>query len=257
MTKKQEHIVIIGTGKVAHHLGLQLMKNGHLIKSVWGRDQNKAKDLAKTFESTAISSLKDFPTGCLALICVSDFAISEVILQLPLETKIAYTSGSIRIEDLPDRRYLGVFYPLQTFSEEKAVNISVVPFLIEATEITFQDELKSLAETLSSKVIIANSQDRYNTHIAAVMVNNFTNFLYHLANQHLTQHHLDFDLLKPLIKETVEKLDTLTPLSAQTGPAARGDKNIIEKHINSITNPETKELYRLFSKLIDKEINKS
>lgn len=257
MMKKQEHIVIIGTGKVAHNLGLHLKKNGHFISGVWGRDKKKTEILAQTLETTSISNLKNFPKECLALICVSDFAISEVISQLPSETKIAYTSGSIRIEDLPAYKNLGVFYPLQTFSEEKNINISVVPFLIEATTEGFQNELKNLAETLSSKVIIANSEDRYNTHIAAVMVNNFTNFLYHLAQQHLAEHKLDFDLLKPLIQETVEKLETLTPLHAQTGPAARGDKNIIKKHIDSITNPETKKVYRLFSELIEKEINKS
>jgi len=257
MTKKQEHIVIIGTGKVAYQLGLQLKKNGHHIKYIWGRDSNKAKHLSNLLDSKVLPSLKETPSDHLSLVCVSDFAIEEVISQLPLNTKIAYTSGSIKIEDLPFRKYLGVFYPLQTFSQNKNIDISVVPFLIEANEIEFQNELKKLAETLSSKVIIANSQDRYNTHIGAVMVNNFTNFLYHLAQQHLNEHNLDFDLLKPLIKETAEKLNTLTPIAAQTGPAARGDKNIIEQHINSITNTETKKLYQLFSALIEKEINKS
>ncbi|WP_107039228.1 Rossmann-like and DUF2520 domain-containing protein [Brumimicrobium mesophilum] len=256
MTKKQEHIVIIGTGKVAHHLGLHLKKNGHLIKYVWGRDFTKAQKLSKTLETNVLKSLNTFPNDCLAMVCVADFAISEVISQLPSNIKIAYTSGSIRIEDLPTKKYLGVFYPLQTFSQNKSIDISKVPFLIEANEIEFQNDLKALGETLSSKVIIANSQDRYNTHIGAVLVNNFTNFLYHLAQQHLNEHNLDFDLLKPLIKETVEKLNTLSPIEAQTGPAARGDTNIIEKHINSIQNPQTKQLYRLFSELIDKEINK-
>ncbi len=257
MTEKQEHIAIIGTGKVAHHLGIQLKLSGHKIKNIWGRNEIKAKKLAELLETTTLSSLSDFPKNCLALICISDFAIGEVIAKLPKNIKIAYTSGSIKIEDLPHRENLGVFYPLQTFSQDKSVDISIVPFLIEATNKEFQTDLKRLAETLSSKVLIANSEDRYNTHIAAVMVNNFTNFLYHLAQKHLNEHKLDFDLLKPLIKETVNKLDSLSPLAAQTGPAARGDKNIIEKHLNSITNPETKKLYRLFSELIEKEINKS
>ncbi|HLV42729.1 MAG TPA: Rossmann-like and DUF2520 domain-containing protein [Brumimicrobium sp.] len=257
MIKKQLHIFIIGTGKVAHHLGLELKNKGHEIDGVWGRTKNKAKELAVALKTSTVDSLESLPQNSLALICVADGAISNVISQLPNTIKIAYTSGSIRIEDLPKKKNLGVFYPLQSFSQDKSVDISTVPFLIEANTKAFETELKTLAETLSSKVLIANSQDRYNTHIAAVMVNNFTNFLYYLAQEHLNEHNLDFNLLMPLIKETVSKLDTLTPIEAQTGPATRGDKNIIQKHLNSITRPETKQLYQLFSELIEKEIKKS
>lgn len=257
MAKKKEHIVIIGTGKVAQHLGIQLIRSGHKIKHVWGRDISKAKSLAKLFETTTIPSLDKFPKEYLALVCVTDDAIEEVISELPKDVKVAYTSGSVRLEDVADRPNIGVFYPLQSFSEERNVNISIVPFLIEATQNEFQDDLKRLAKTLSSKVIIANSQVRFNTHIAAVMVNNFTNFIYHLAQEHLDENKIDFNLLKPLMRETINKLDELTPLEAQTGPAVRGDKNIIEKHINAISKPETKQVYRLLSELIYKEINKS
>ena len=257
MARKQEHIVIIGTGKVAQHLGLQLMRSGHKIRNVWGRDISKAKRLAKLFETTTIPYLDKFPKDCLALVCVTDDAIEEVISELHRDIKVAYTSGSVRLEDLADRPNLGVFYPLQSFSDNRNVNISIVPFLIEATKNEFQEDLKRLAKSLSSKVIIANSEVRFNTHIAAVMVNNFTNFIYHQAQQHLNENKIDFNLLKPLIRETINKLDELTPLEAQTGPAVRGDKNIIEKHINSISSSETKQVYRLLSELIEKEINKS
>ncbi|PWH81585.1 Rossmann-like and DUF2520 domain-containing protein [Brumimicrobium oceani] len=257
MTKKKEHIVIIGTGKVAQHLGLQLIRSGHKIKYVWGRNISKAKRLAKLFETNTLPSLEQLPKEYLALVCVSDDAIKEVVSQLPKEVKVAYTSGSVKLEDIADRPDIGVFYPLQSFSEERNINISIVPFLIEATQIEFQDDLKRLAKSLSSKVIIADSQVRFNTHIAAVMVNNFTNFLYHLAQEHLNENKIDFNLLKPLMRETINKLDELTPIEAQTGPAVRGDKKIIEKHINALSNPETKQVYRLLSELIHKEINKS
>lgn len=256
MKKLQKHITIVGTGKVALQIAVQLTKTGHIIDGVWGRTTEKAKALAQKTHSQVFQSLFDIPQSSLVIICVADGAIFEVIQNIPSSIKVAYTSGSISIEDLPKRESLGVFYPLQTFSEGKKVDISEVPFLIEATSSDFEKELKELAKTLSKRVVIADSQDRYNTHIAAVMVNNFTNFLYHLAQKHLNEHQLDFDILKPLIKETVDKLETLTPLEAQTGPAARGDQKVIEKHIQSISDTETKELYRLFSKLINKETNK-
>lgn len=257
MEIEKKNIVIIGTGKVAHQLGQQLFRVGHSINGVWGRDITKAKNLAKKLNSDVIDDLKKISKDSLALICVSDSAISEIVSSISDDVKMAYTSGSVQLESLPKKSNLGVFYPLQTFSQDRNVDISVVPFLIEATTKSFEAELKTLAETLSSRVLIANSQDRYNTHIAAVMVNNFTNFLYHLAQEHLKAHHLDFDLLKPLIQETVAKLETLSPIEAQTGPATRGDQSIIQKHLKDITRPETQQLYRLFSELIEKEIKKS
>src|SRR5690554_3443323 len=207
MKKKYTDITIVGTGKVAYQLGFYLKRQGNKITSVWGRDKAKAKQLSMRLGAEAISELNAISKSSLALICVADTAIAEVITKIPKTIKTAYTSGSIQLEDLPDRDCLGVFYPLQTFSQDKQVDISIVPFLIESKNTEFQEELKLLAETISSTVIIANSEDRYNTHIAAVLVNNFTNFLYYLAQEHLRIHHLDFDLLKPLIKETVNKLD--------------------------------------------------
>lgn len=253
--KEGFHITVIGTGKVALQIGMQLRKAGHTIDNIWGRNEENAKNLASKLAVTTIDNLSDIKENSLALICVSDTAINNVLQNIPSSIKVAYTSGSIRIKDLKSREYLGVFYPLQTFSPTRTINISEVPFLIEASNKEFENELFTLASTLSESVVLANSEDRYNTHIAAVMVNNFTNFLFHLAKKQLDSKNLDFSILKPLIKETVAKLEDLTPIQAQTGPAARGDKKVIENHIATIADPKTKELYRLMSELIYKEIN--
>lgn len=256
MIKPFNDIVIVGTGKVAHHLGNHLMKGGKVISGVWGRDSSKSEGFANKLNTKALSSLNELNENTLAIICVSDTAIGEVVSQIPDNTKIAYTSGSIKLEDLPKKPFLGVFYPLQSFSLDKEVNMSEVPFLIEAENKDFEDELMNLASTLSSNVLKANSQERYYIHISAVMVNNFTNYLYLLANEHLEEHNLDFNILIPLIKETVDKLETLKPREAQTGPAVRGDKKVIDQHIQTISRAETKELYKIFSKLITKEFKK-
>lgn len=252
MTQQYTDIVIIGTGKVAKNLGRQFNQAGFPISGVWGRNKVNTQILSKELKTHSISDLHEIPMHSIALICVSDSAIKEIINQIPEGIKIAYTSGSVRLEDLPLRQNIGVFYPLQTFSDNRQIDFSEVPFLIESTTKEFELELKQIAERLSSTVLIATSDDRYNLHIAAVMVNNFTNYLFSLAKEHLDEHHLDFDLLKPLIKETINKLDVLDPKDAQTGPAIRGDKDIVNNHINSITRLETKQIYKLFSELIEK-----
>ncbi|RFC54678.1 Rossmann-like and DUF2520 domain-containing protein [Brumimicrobium aurantiacum] len=253
MERAQNQIIIIGTGNIAHNLGLHLKRCNQEIKGVWGRDISKAKKLSQKLESSCLTDLNKIQSDDLAIICVSDVAIATVLSQINIETAVAYTSGSVKLNDLPQREKIGVLYPLQTFSKNRNIDISNVPFLIESENEHFKNELIALAETLSSKVIEANSDERYNIHIAAVMVNNFTNFLYYLSEKQMREHQLDFDLLLPLIRETVNKLDELSPAEAQTGPAKRGDKNIIEQHLKSIQDQDTQKVYRLMSELIQKK----
>lgn len=247
------NIIILGTGKVAQQIGMYFHQLKFPVKGVWGRNQEKAEILAKKIETKSLKELPKNDTSSLLLICVSDNAIPDLIQKLSPQSKIAYTSGSVKLEDLPPYENLGVFYPLQSFSEGRNLDFEEIPFLIEAKKEKYAQELVSLAQKISKNVRIADSRERYLIHIAAVMVNNFTNYLMIMAEEHLKEHHLDFSILRPLIKETVHKLDVLSPHEAQTGPALRGDWNIIQKHMETLSNPDSKELYQTFSKLIEKE----
>lgn len=111
--------------------------------------------------------------------------------------------------------------------------------------------LSTLAGSLSEKVIEMNSMQRTTLHIAAIFACNFTNHLYHIANEILQKQHLDFDLLRPLIAETAEKVQKNNPSEMQTGPAVRGDQAILNKHMESLkNNPAVLELYQQLSQSI-------
>ena len=56
--------------------------------------------------------------------------------------------------------------------------------------------------------------------------------------------------MQPLIKETAEKIQSLSPSEAQTGPAIRKDYETIEKHIDFLTNENQKEIYKILTKSI-------
>ena len=56
--------------------------------------------------------------------------------------------------------------------------------------------------------------------------------------------------VQPLIKETAEKIQSLSPSEAQTGPAIRKDYETIEKHIDFLTNENQKEIYKILTKSI-------
>jgi predicted short-subunit dehydrogenase-like oxidoreductase (DUF2520 family) len=250
--KEIKKISIIGTGNVAHHIGRALLKNNFHIDGIWGRSKVNAQRLAKDLNTISFEALNQIPTSTdLIIICVSDSAIKEVIENTSKDVALAYTSGSIPLKDLPKREKIGVFYPLQTFTKSREISFESIPFLIESENEQFAKSLMNCASQLSKTVRFTSSEERFQIHIAAVMVNNFTNHLYHLAEEHMKNHQLPFDILKPLILETAEKIKDITPFDAQTGPAKRNDLNVIESHLNELSE-ETKEIYQMLSKSIIK-----
>jgi predicted short-subunit dehydrogenase-like oxidoreductase (DUF2520 family) len=246
-----ENIILVGTGNVATHLSKALLKAGIRISGVCSRDFENAHVFAKNIGSQALENINECSKGeiDLVLVCVKDDALTEVIKKIDIDLPVAYTSGSVEIETLPIRKKLGVFYPLQTFSKGKPIDFSSIPILLESANAEFSKSLFELASKISNTVRYADSKDRFQLHIAAVMVNNFTNHLFDLAQIQAKENNLDFELLHPLILETVDKLKQLNPSEAQTGPAKRGDTAVIEKQLNSLQG-RTKEIYKLLSESI-------
>ncbi|WP_373517045.1 DUF2520 domain-containing protein, partial [Pricia sp.] len=97
-----------------------------------------------------------------------------------------------------------------------------------------------------------SSEQRKVLHLAAVFVNNFTNHLYHIGKEICDEKGLPFEILQPLIQETLDKTEQLTPYDAQTGPARRGDSETLEKHLGQLKNPEYKKVYEVMGESIRK-----
>lgn len=241
-------ISIIGTGNVAFHLGSAFLERGIQIKSFFGRNTEKASELANLLQAELCPSLENIE-GDLILICVSDDAIESVLAQLPTASKIAYTSGSVELQQFSQRKNVGVLYPLQSFSKDRKIELFEVPFLIEANTIEFAHELFDLAWQISRKVSFASSSERKVYHLAAVWMNNFTNHLIYQSKEILDKESLNWEFLLPLLKETVNKLDSMNPYDAQTGPARRNDQSIIQQHEKMLSGSQ-KEIYTLLTKSI-------
>ena len=163
---------------------------------------------------------------------------------------MVHTSGSVGIHDIDKKHRRGVFYPLQTFSKETEVDFGQVPLCVEAIQKADLKRLKLLAEAIGSTPHRVNSEQRAALHLAAVYVNNFTNQIYRIAHEITESKSADFNILKPLIKETARKLDDLSPYMAQTGPAKRNDKKTIKKHLKLLESEHHKAIYELLTKSI-------
>lgn len=246
-------IVIIGTGNVAAVLGRKIQDAGHHIRQVFGRDFNKASDLANDLGTVAANDpVMIYKDADLYLVAVSDRAITSVLKELQLAPKpIAHTAGSVSLDTLkPYSIFHGVFYPLQSLKQGVSESPDI-PILVDGGDTFTKQLLLSLAYSISTKVVEANDEQRLKLHMAAVFCNNFVNHIYFLMEQYCKQEGLDFRLLIPLIQETGRRLSHSNPSQAQTGPAIRKDVSTLDKHLSILEEqPHLKELYLLFTRSI-------
>lgn len=254
---KYYKITIVGSGNVAWHLSRALEDAGHFVLEVYSRNIKDAISLTKRlYDAEAVDSL-DFSNSEseVFILAVSDAAIEEIVgeIILPDNAIIAHTSGAMSISELgyAPTEHLGVFYPLQTFSKGKAVDWKHIPILIEAETKVCSNALETLGESISSRVLSINSAKRQEIHLSAVFASNFTTYILSLSEQILAERKLDFDLLKPLIAETINKCFDLSPYDALTGPARRGDMETLNRHIQMLEgNQSQKEVYKILSQQI-------
>jgi predicted short-subunit dehydrogenase-like oxidoreductase (DUF2520 family) len=254
---KYHKIVIIGSGNVAWHLSRALEDAGHFVLEVYSRNINNALSLTKRlYDAEAVDSL-DFSKSEaeVFILAVSDSAIEEIVgeIILPDNAIIAHTSGAMSISALgyAPTEHLGVFYPLQTFSIGKAVEWKQIPILIEAETEECSIALENLGKSLSSQVLSVSSAKRQEIHLAAVFASNFTTYILSLSEQILEARKINFDLLKPLIAETINKCFEMSPYDALTGPARRGDMTTLNRQIQMLEgNHSQKEVYKTLSQQI-------
>ncbi|KXZ63006.1 L-aspartate dehydrogenase [Acinetobacter venetianus] len=248
-------ITLIGTGRVANHLALVLAKK-HRIVQVFSRDKQNAQNLADRVNAEAINQIEQLNRQTdLVIIAVSDQAISELIKnvsQYVPDSLIVHTSGSTSLSVLTESHLrAGVFYPLQTFSFEREVNWSDTPLFVEATNTQDLNVLTELANELSDCVYQYSSKQRQTLHLAAVFACNFSNYCYDMAKQIVDAESVDFNLLFPLIMETANKATQNDPQKMQTGPAMRGDQNILSKHRNLLINAHRADLENIYKIMSD------
>ncbi len=247
-------IVLIGAGNVAHHLGFAFKKAGHDILQVFSKSEDNAIELASQLQTKHTSSLNEIDKDAdIYILAVKDYAIDDVILELRLPGKIvAHTSGAVPLLGMEHiSAQCGVFYPFQTMTKNGKLDFETVPVFIEASDKKTQETLINLAKSITKLSQVVKSEQRKVLHLSAVFVNNFTNHLFYIAQELLKKQQLPFELLYPLIKETVVKVGNNNPEEIQTGPARRNDFKTIDEHLHFLENePEFREVYLVLSESI-------
>jgi len=243
---------IIGSGNVASHLiATILLEKDITVQKIYAR---RPYTLEGIIESSRITArIEDLKPADITIICISDDYIHEISTQIPFENQlVVHTSGSSDISVINPKNRQGVLYPLQTFTKSKKINFKDVPLCIESAKIADLILLKKVAGILSNKVYIINSEQRRSMHVAAVFASNFVNHMYQIANEICNEKNIPFEILMPLIQETAQKIKTLSPKDAQTGPAKRQDKKTILRHLDALDDSLQREIYTLLTNSIIK-----
>ena len=251
-------IGFIGSGNVATHLAMAFNAMGFEVDQIYSRNIINAKLLASKVNAQAINSIAKFVNNLdIIIVSINDSSFKELNLTTISDSiLVCHTSGSLGMNVFGKIENHGVFYPLQTFSKASSPDFGKIPFCIEANTNNNLERLKFLASSLSEDVNEINSEQRKALHLAAVFVCNFTNAMYVIGDEILSKSDLNFNLLKPLIEETANKIQTLKPIDAQTGPAIRNNTEIMNLHIKSLDKfPDYINTYKEISRIIFKNNN--
>lgn len=250
-----ETISLIGSGNVATHIGHALAKAGYRINGVFSRTLAAAQALAGTLHCNATDHLEGLPEADCCLFAAKDDALPSLAARwgaLHPDSLCLHTAGSMPMDIFEGKvENYGVLYPMQTFSKTRQVDFHAIPCFIEANAPETLDKVTQLARSVSDRVYVLPSERRRWLHLAAVFACNFSNHCYDIAARLLEKEGIPSDSLLPLIDETAAKVHELPACKAQTGPAVRFDRNVIDRHERMLAdNPELRRIYELLSQHI-------
>ena len=228
-------IVLIGRGRLATNLEHALLQAGHDVVSINSR----------TLESLPLEA-------DVFVVAVKDAALTDVLRAATKgreDQLFVHTAGSMPMNLFAGlTAHYGVFYPMQTFSKERLVDFSEISVFLETNDAASMERLKMLAATLTPHVYELDSEGRKHLHLAAVFACNFVNHCYALSAEVLKAKGLPFSVMLPLVDETAQKVHELSPKDAQTGPAVRGDQNVMQMQAGILADiPAVKQIYEALS----------
>lgn len=239
-------ISIIGTGNIAtwfYNTFQSVSIQEFQVQMVSGRD---------------LSNL--YTDADLYLFSVKDDVYQEVIEKIPFKMNLAvHTAGSLSHEIFNRvSNHHGVIYPYQTITKNYSSDHSfLVPLCIDGNCSNTISQLLQLGKKISPLVEIIDEDQRKALHLAAVFACNFSNAMFDIGNKILEKNNIDWDFIIPLLEETVNKVKSISPEKAQTGPAKRGDVDLIQTHLESLKGSGFEKIYQEITAYILKKHSNS
>jgi predicted short-subunit dehydrogenase-like oxidoreductase (DUF2520 family) len=255
MTKERKmRVAFIGSGRVATELALIFRFKGIDITGISSRNKTSGSKLASHLDCPFIEDPNELDAELL-FIATNDASVRTLCASLSEDKFIAYTAGAVDLADL-NRAHSGVFYPLQTFTENRHLTVDEIPILLESNSEGMRKKMEKLCSITGLTFEYCSSIERQKYHLAAVFVNNFVNHLIHKAQEQMLQNGLNWELLKPLLEETIAKLGDFSAFDAQTGPAKRNDQSTLSTH-QALLKGEELNIYEVLYRSIQNTHNEN
>ena len=251
-----DRIVLVGAGNMATAIAYSLKESGNAPVAVWSRTLESAALLGGRVGCSFTDDLALLPSADVVIISVADNALKDVaaaVARLFPDALLLHTAGSISMDALRGAGavHYGVLYPMQTVNKNCVTSLEDVTTFIEGCNDVVTAQIEKVAAMVSKKVVYATSEQRKSLHVAAVFACNFPNAVYNMAYELMQRNGLPFDAMLPLIDEAARKVHRMSPLEAQTGPARRGDENVMNAH-KSMLDEELANIYETLSNYIMK-----
>jgi predicted short-subunit dehydrogenase-like oxidoreductase (DUF2520 family) len=257
----KHNVSFAGAGRVAGALCKELYNTGFRIDLIVSQSESNGRSLADSCKASWSSDLMFPESSDVIIVAVPDHRLKSVLdkIRCQPETLVAHTAGSFGLDIFPEQiKRKGIFYPLQTFSKERKVYFKNLPFLLESSDNQSSAILADLVESIGGEVHFVDNEHRRMLHLAAVFVCNFTNHMLTQGKDIVLKADFPFEVLEPLIKETISKAIEIGPENSQTGPAVRNDQNTIKKHLELLSfSPELQRMYSEMTQSIIKYYKKS
>ncbi|MGC1391364.1 MAG: Rossmann-like and DUF2520 domain-containing protein [Bacteroidales bacterium] len=234
----QKGISFAGAGRVAEALCKELFHAGFRIDKIVSENEFSSRSLADACKAEWSTNLLFNNSTKVIIVAVPDHRLIGVLdnIKCAPGTLVVHTAGSFGLDIFPEHlKQKGILYPLQTFSKNRKVGFLDLPFLLESSDDESAEILKSLVESIGGDVQFVDTEQRRILHLAAVFVCNFVNHMLTLGKQVALKADYSFEILAPLINETISKALDSGPENSQTGPAIRHDQNTIEKHLDLLS----------------------
>ena len=227
-------ITILGSGNVATYFGLALYNAGHSIQEVFS--PRNAAPLADKIKAKPVDDLTQLQEADVFIIAVKDDAFSIFKDLAVMKNKIViHCSGSNSLDVFSDlSTQLGVIWPLYSVNKQNLPVTRDIPLIIDAKDEELLTVTRDIAAIVSDNIHHLNDQARSYLHLSAVLVNNFTNHLYAMAEQICLAKDIDFHILQPIISQGIDSVQQGQLAGKQTGPAIRNDFNTISKHLEML-----------------------
>ena len=239
----------IGAGTVGTALAVRLSSKGYRVVAISSRNQTSAEKLAQVITGCHAYNNNQAVADAAELIFITttDDAITPVASQIQWHPgqSVVHCSGADSTNVLKTAKnsgaLVGVLHPLQTFANIKQAieNIPGSTFALEAEE-PLLNTLTDMVTALDGNWIELKESDKIAYHAAAVITCNYLVTLVKLATdlwqtfaippQQATQ------ALLPLLRGTINNIDTVGIPQCLTGPIARGDTGTVKKHLVTLHN---------------------